>query len=153
MALRQLHGSRFVLALGLVAGLAGVALAATPDELFEKRVAAMKANGGALKALGAAAKAGTITPEDVAKAQGLVDVAIGLPELFTEGSITPKSRALPEIWTNKAGWDEKLSAFQAAADTVLASAKSGDPAALGAAVDKAGEACGACHKIFRGPEK
>ncbi len=44
MALRQLHGPRFVLALGLVAGLAGVALAATPDELFEKRVAAMKAN-------------------------------------------------------------------------------------------------------------
>lgn len=153
MALRQLHGSRFALVAGLVIGLGGVALAATADELVEKREAGMKVAGGALKALGAAAKAGTITPEDVAKAQAFADYTKEMPELFTEGSLTDKSRALPEIWTSKADWDAKVTGFQSAADTVLAAAKSGDASALGAAVELAGKTCGDCHKAYRGPEK
>lgn len=151
MALRQLHGSRFVLALGLAIGLGGVALAATADELHEKRETAMKQAGGALKALGEAAKAGTVGADEVAKAQGVVDFSHSFAELFPDGSLA--GRALPEIWSNKAGWDEKVTAFQGAADTVLAAAKTGDAAALGAALKQAGDSCGGCHKVFRGPEK
>ncbi|PWR23418.1 c-type cytochrome [Zavarzinia compransoris] len=153
MALLALHRSRWTVALALTLGLSGAALAAGAEALVEQREAGMKQAGGALKALGAAAKAGAVTPADVEKAQGLADFATALPTLFPEGSITDKSRALPEIWTDKAGWDAKVKVFADAADAILVAAKAGDVAGLRAGVGAAGDSCGACHKAFRGPEK
>ncbi len=153
MALLALHGSRWTIAMALTLGLSGVALAAGAEALVEQREAGMKQAGGALKALGAAAKAGTITPADVEKAQALADFAGSVPSLFPEGSVTEKSRALPEIWTDKAGWDARTKGFADATAAVLSAAKAGDVAALRTAVGAAGDTCGACHKAFRGPEK
>lgn len=153
MALAALHRSRIAIAAALLVGCGGVAFAAGSEALVEKREAAMKQAGGALKALGGAAKAGSVDAEAAAKAQVLVDLAAEIPALFPEGSITEKSRALPEIWSDKAGFEAKTKAFAEAAATLLAAAKTGDAAALGAAVDGAGASCGGCHKAFRGPEK
>ncbi|PWR22889.1 c-type cytochrome [Zavarzinia aquatilis] len=153
MALLALHGSRYLAAAVIVLGLGGVALAAGADDLVEKREAAMKQAGGALKALGGEARSGSVAPDAAVKAQALVDFAASIPGLFPAGSITDKSRALPEIWTDTAGWDGKVKAFADAAAVTLAAAKAGDAAALGAAIDATGGACGGCHKVFRGPEK
>lgn len=153
MALLALHGSRFLIAAAIAVGLGGAALAAGADELFDKREMAMKQAGGALKALGGAAKSGSVPADAAAKAQLIVDLAAAIPGLFPEGSITDKSRALPAIWTDKAGWDGKVKALADAAAVTLAAASAGDAAALGAAVDATGASCGGCHKMFRGPEK
>lgn len=153
MALLAHHGSRYLVAAAIVFGLGGVALAAGAEEIVDKREAAMKQAGGALKALGGEAKSGSVTPDAAVKAQALVDFAASIPGLFPAGSITDKSRALPEIWTDTAGWNGKVKALADAAAVTLAAAKAGDAAALGAAVDATGGACGGCHKAFRGPEK
>ncbi|MCF4166643.1 cytochrome c [Zavarzinia compransoris] len=138
-----------VLALGLV----GVTVGAQADAVSEKREAAMKQAGGALKALGGAAQAGTVGTAEVAKAEELAAFAAMLPELFPEGSLSDESRALPEIWTDAEGWQAKVADFTAAADAVVAAAKAGDAAALGEAVGATGPTCGGCHKVFRGPPK
>ncbi|MDD3446996.1 MAG: cytochrome c [Zavarzinia sp.] len=154
MASLTLHFSRYAFAATLALGaVVGTAFAVDAGAAYEKREAAMKEAGGALKALGGAAKAGTVTPDDVAKAQALADFAAALPGLFPEGTMSDKSRALADIWDDPGAFEAKVKEFAGAADTVLAAAKSGDAAALGAAVGATGPTCGGCHKMFRGPEK
>ena len=59
------------------------------------------------------------------------------------------TRALPAIWSNKAGFDKDSENLQAAADKLAEVAKSGDQAAFAAQVQVLGDACSACHKEFR----
>lgn len=58
------------------------------------------------------------------------------------------SRALPEIWSDMAGFETKQQELVAAA-TVLASAAGTDLDSLKAAFGPVGGACGACHKAYR----
>jgi cytochrome c556 len=153
MALLALHGSRIAAALAVGLAFGGIALAASPDEQMDMRETAMKKAGGALKALSGDAKAGTVSAGAAAKAKDLVDLGAGLEALFPEGPQAEKSRALPAIWTDKAGFSAKAKDLQTAAAAVSAAVTAGDAKALAAAIDQAGAACGACHKAFRGPEK
>ncbi len=152
MALVNGHLPRLVVA-GFALLVAATAMAATPDEQYERREAAMKQAGGGLKALSAAAKAGTVTDEAKAAAHAVEAFAQGLPDLFPAGEPSEKSRALPAIWSDPDGWKEKINAFRAAAAGLVSAADGGDAAALAAAVEATGPACGGCHKAFRGPEK
>ena len=133
-----------IAAIALFAALGlGAAIADTHDD----RSATMKANGGALKALGEAGKATPFDPAAAkAPAQTLIDNAAKIPALFAPGTENADPAALPVIWTDQAG-------FKAAA------AKLGtDGAALQAATDAAGFAtalktvqgdCAACHGTYR----
>lgn len=153
MALVNGHLRRHLLIAVFVLGCAGVALASTAEDQHDKRVAAMKNAGGALKLLGTAAKAGTVSEEAKAAALSVDAFAQSLPGLFPAGEQSEKSRALPAIWSSPDDWTAKIKAFQTAATGLVGAAKAGDAAALGAAVEATGPTCGGCHKAFRGPEK
>lgn len=74
--------------------------------------------------------------------------------LWLEGSeqgAVPGSRAKPEIWSDPAGFDEKAMALETAA-TAMVDAAGTDLASLQAAMGAVGQACGACHKAYRGPQ-
>jgi cytochrome c556 len=62
-----------------------------------------------------------------------------------------KTRALPTIWSDRAGFQQAGRDLIAAAAKVEEAAKSGDRAAFGQQVHALADACTACHKKFRAP--
>ena len=116
----------------------------TNEQLVETRQNAMKQNGMTLR--GAASLTGD---EAVAAATSLLQNFTNLPDLFREGSITDKSKALPAIWEN---WDDFRARFDHNAEVaanMLAAAQSGDTATYTAAIEELGKSCGACHDTYR----
>ncbi len=115
----------------------------------KERVALMKANGGAAARIGKA--------EDVkaALADAKLIQANGkkLESLWPANSMTPDSRAKPEIWADMAGFKAALAKFQTSVDEVVAMADKGDLAAVKEGMKAVGGACGGCHRVYRGPEK
>jgi cytochrome c556 len=110
------------------------AYAATPEETIAARKANRKKTGdladGIKKAL-----------DDLAHAHGA---------LYPVGTETGgETKALPAIWTNRAGFDEANANNVAAIDKLLAAAKSGDTAAFTTQFGAVGATCGACHRNFR----
>ncbi|HSF93822.1 MAG TPA: cytochrome c [Thermohalobaculum sp.] len=77
------------------------------------------------------------------------------PDLFVAGSSKEdrpgKTRALPEIFANKAKFDQYFADLQAAVGVLAQEAGKGQPE-LAAAIGAAGKICGACHNDFRAKE-
>jgi cytochrome c556 len=70
--------------------------------------------------------------------------------LFPEGSGGGESRAKPEIWTDKAGFDQAMKDAQAAAAAMAAVT---DEAAFAAAFKTLGGSCKGCHDKYRLPKQ
>lgn len=69
-------------------------------------------------------------------------------QLFPPGTgreAVPKTRAKPEIWTQRADFDAALTRLIAETDAIGNAAKSGNLDAVKAQWLKVAEACGACH--------
>jgi cytochrome c556 len=60
-----------------------------------------------------------------------------------------ETKALPEIWSDSAGFKKDADALRDAAMKLADASKAGDVDAVAAAAKSMGEACGACHKAFR----
>ncbi|MEO0912063.1 MAG: cytochrome c [Pseudomonadota bacterium] len=117
---------------------------------YEKRQAAMKVVGGSAKTIGDMLK-GT-TAFDAAKANAALaamqEAVAPYGDFFPEGSEAPQSEASPAIWSDRAGFDATLAAFQAdIADAVSAAPQ--DQAGMAAAFGAVTENCGTCHKAYR----
>ena len=68
--------------------------------------------------------------------------------LFPQGSgreAVPKTRAKPEVWTQRAEFEAALTKMVAETDAIGAAARSGNLDAVKAQWLKVAEACGACH--------
>ncbi|MDR3534117.1 MAG: cytochrome c [Rhodopila sp.] len=73
-----------------------------------------------------------------------------IPSLFPVGSDKGgDTRALPEIWSDRAGFDKLAMAASAAATRLAAAAKAGDADAVAVEMKALGEQCGACHRGYR----
>jgi cytochrome c556 len=145
-------------AMAVVAGVGVLAACATttkmgPDEAIAARQKLMKEQGAALRAIGDKVKANQVQAA-VADAEKLAETANRIPALFPEGSLNPAtSRAKPDIWqewSEFAGYAKKLNAQ---ATQLVATARSGNAQATGAAAGDIGRnTCNGCHDAFRGPE-
>lgn len=145
-----------ILAAGAAAAIAVVATTATAEMMSvqDKRVATMKALGGHMKALSGVAKGEMAANEaTVVHAMAVGEIANTVTLLFPAGSGGGDSRALPEIWSDWAGFEKAADALAAAAPGLVEAAKSGDQGKIGAALGMAGKACGGCHKPFRAEKK
>ncbi|MGN1057169.1 MAG: c-type cytochrome [Comamonas sp.] len=58
-------------------------------------------------------------------------------------------KAKPEVWKEKAKFDEMAGKYQQEASKLVAAAKTGDLAQLKAAFGPAAQSCKACHDAFR----
>jgi cytochrome c556 len=74
---------------------------------------------------------------------------IDVSRAFAPGSDKGTTRAKPAIWENTDDFVEKYQALQAAADGLLAAAKTGDRGTVGAALKETGGACKACHDEYK----
>jgi cytochrome c556 len=75
-----------------------------------------------------------------------------LPVAFPKGSEGAPSEALPNVWSDRAGFAKAAAAYATAADKLVAASKAGDKDGFAAALTETGAACGACHKVYKKPE-
>src|SRR3954465_15550391 len=132
--------------LAATAVLVGTSLAGLPDD----RESTMKDIGKNFKALvqmskgefdaASAAQHGNAIAADLEKFKGL----------FPDGSQAGDKQAKPEIWTDRAGFEEKRTA---AVNAATALAKGTDSGAFPAAFKARGGPCGACHEKFRAKDE
>jgi cytochrome c556 len=130
-----------------VAIFAALGLTAAVADTHEDRETLMKANGGALKALSEAGKAATFDPAAVkAPAQTLIDNAAKTPDLFAPGTENADPAALPNIWTDAAGF--KAAAAKLGTDAAALQGAT-DQATFAAALKTVQGDCGSCHSVYR----
>ena len=137
----------FVAALG--AGFAGV-VAAGPAEDIKFRKAHMKTLSGHLGAIFMVIKGEAGDKSHIAAhASALANVAMMAGGLFSAGSGTGDTAALPVIWEKSGEFKEKVKALEDASAKLFGAARKGDMAKIGAAAGGVGKSCGGCHKVFR----
>jgi cytochrome c556 len=149
-----LRAATLTLAALLVASAGTVASHADEKDLppgpIHDRHELMEGVGDDAKAIGAATKTGK--PADAVKPAEAIAAALEkFPGMFPAGSESPLSRAKPEIWTDKAKFDEKAKQGREAALALAATAKEGGD--LKAASGKMFKTCKGCHESFRKPEE
>lgn len=73
-----------------------------------------------------------------------------IPSLFPPGSDKGHdTKALPEVWSDRAGFEKSAAEFTDASTKLVAAVKARDADAVIAETKAVGEACGACHRHYR----
>ena len=92
---------------------------------------------------------GDVKPLEV-PARAIAKLAAVIPTLFPAGSEKGgDTKALPEIWSDPAGFQKIALALGEAATKLAVAAKAGDADEVAADTKLLGEQCGACHKAYR----
>ncbi len=137
----------------VVAGfVVGTSLAVVYADAYQDRHMLMEGINDAMKPLGAIAKkqapfdAAVVTASATTIAENLKKAHA----LFPAGSDGGESRAKPEIWSDRAGFDKEMKDAQAAA-VALSSVK--EEAGFLPALKSLGGSCKSCHDMYRLPEK
>lgn len=129
-------------------GNAGAGNAGAGDAIAERK-AGLKRMAGHMEAIKGIVDGGGAVAPVAERAQEMTRFFEGFPALFPPGSDQGETRARPEVWSDRAGFEK------AAANMVLATRKlgeaagSGDTAAVAAAFRETGGTCGACHRGYR----
>ncbi|MGH6616472.1 c-type cytochrome [Sphingomonas sp.] len=86
-------------------------------------------------------------------ARSLANWAKALPAMFPPGSNVAPTEALPNVWTDRAGFDAKAAAYAEAAGKLAALAKAGDKPGFAAQWGEVRKTCGGCHEVYRKEDK
>lgn len=149
------RGSVFAVAFAAVLGMGVLASAQQrpPAEVIAAREQSMKSLGGEMKAIGDAAKAGSITKDDATtRARKMAELAKQMNGWFPPGSgpeAGVKTRALPAIWQKPADFQAAMDKFGQETAKLVAAAETGNATAIAAAHAEVGKSCGGCHNPFR----
>ncbi len=145
----------------LAAALAAIPLAAaaaqtgapaaglTPEQIVAARQSVMFLSGGSLAAMKAAAEAGGDVKQLVIPARSLARWARALPTLFPAGSEVAPTRAKPEVWSDRAGFEARAAAYADAARLLAEAAQGGDREAFMGRWAEVRGTCGACHDGYK----
>lgn len=99
--------------------------------------------------LGAMANGRAEFNADVAKQNAVVLETLAALPWQGFGAGTEGGKSKPEVWKEKAKFDDHANQFVAEAGKLAAAAKTGDLAQLKAAFGPAAQTCKACHDAFR----
>lgn len=154
-----LHAAIALTGAGVLFGI-GTNVAARPPEatpsaeaLVAARQAGFRLNLASFQAMKAAIARGDDVKTLALPAGAIGGWARAMPGLFPAGSATPLSKALPTIWSDRAGFDAAAADMATAAAKLADAAKAGDAAAFSAQYAVLGSTCGACHKKYRAEDK
>jgi cytochrome c556 len=110
----------------------------------------MKSIGRTLKPLVEMSKSGKFDQAEAQKdGTAIVGYLDHFKDLFPEGSEKQDDKALPAIWTDRAGFEQHRMDARNAAEQVAAAT---DIDSFQTAFKSLGAACGACHKTYRAKE-
>jgi cytochrome c556 len=121
----------------------------TPEQIVAARQSAYALSAGNFVAMKAAADAGADTNLLVLPARALARWARTLPSLFPAGTDLASSKALPAVWSDRAGFEARAAAYAAAAQSLAEAAQSGDRAVFLQRWGEVRATCGACHDGYR----
>lgn len=138
---------------GVVAAVAGIGSSAMAQDVITARRDGLKRMGQHLEGIKAVSDSRGDPRPLVARIDQMITFFDGLPARFPEGSGTGNTRALPTIWSDRAGFERANADMIAQLRVLRAAADAGDPAALTAAFRQTGATCGACHRPYRGPAR
>lgn len=137
----------------LIFGSAVLAAAPTPQAAIVARQAGYKKMGAAMKALNEQLKSDTPAKAVMLDAaRTIAATAPEQPKLFPVGSGASagvKTDALPNIWTDRATFDAKMSSLIAESAKLVTVVNGGDVAAIRVQAKATGGTCAACHRSFR----
>jgi len=143
----------------LAAALAAIPLAAalgqapaaglTPEQIVAARQTGFAQSRGTFLALKAAADAGADVKQLSVPSRSLARWARTLPSLFPAGTELPASKALPPVWSDRAGFEARAAAYADAARLMAEAGQAGDRAAFLARWSDVAAACSACHDTYR----
>ena len=132
----------------MLAGL-GVARADGLDPIAVRQAGYDLQNGDFAFIRSVVAAKGDVKPLE-GPAKAIARWAALIPTLFPKGTETGgNTKALPEIWSDPAGFQKIALAASDAATKLAAAAKAGDADEVAADTKLLGEQCGACHKGYR----
>ncbi len=130
----------------------GTAMAqARPDALVKQRQAAMTLQGKYFGPMAGMAQGKVPYNAEVIKRNAAYLDALSKMawDGFTPATQEVKSRALPAIYSDAAKFKEAQDQFMAQTARLVATANSGDEAAVKAQIGAVGKICGNCHDGFR----
>jgi cytochrome c556 len=132
----------------MLAGL-GVARADGLDPIAVRQAGFSLQNGDFAFIRSVVAAKGDVKPLEV-PAKAIAKWAAVIPTMFPKGTETGgDTKALPEIWSDPAGFQKIALALGEAATKLATDAKTGDADVVAADMKLVGEQCGACHKAYR----
>jgi cytochrome c556 len=127
----------------------GVALADGPN-LIAVRQAGMSLTGGDFAFIRSTVAAKGDVKALEAPAKAIIKWAAVIPSVFPKGTETGNdTKALPEVWSDNAGFQKIAAALGEAATKLSIAAKAGDADEVAADAKLVGDQCGACHKTYR----
>ena len=122
-----------------------------PDEIIATRQAGMAMTGWITDAMKAGVASGADPKSFAEGAEAMAKWGRAYPALFPDGTQTGhETKAKPEIWTDRAGFEKAAAAYVTATDALTAAAKSGDKAAFAAAFTDEGKSCGGVPSPVQG---
>jgi cytochrome c556 len=130
-----------------------IPLALAQGDVIAERRQGFRAMGQSMEAIQRIVENRQPVAGAVAPASAIAEFAPKIKGLFPPGSDRGETRALPAIWSDRAGFERVADAFVPAAAALVAAAESGDAARLGAQLQATGQACGACHRPYRAPAR
>ena len=120
-----------------------------PDPIVTARKAGMFLSGGNLAAMKSAAEAGADLRQLFAPAMSLMRWAETLPALFPAGTGGEPSKARPEVWSDRAGFEAAATAYAVATRRLYTAAAGGDRAIFLERWAEVRGTCGACHDAYK----
>ncbi len=133
----------------ILAGAAAFAHSGVQNQTVMARMEAMKSIGGAMKVLGSMAKGQADFDAGAAQtaAAAIARHSAETPALFEARETDPKSEAKPAIWADFADFTAKADALESAALEISETLTTPDE--LVPSVQRLGQACKACHSLYR----
>lgn len=133
---------------GLVPQLATVTVSA--DTIIAARQSAYDLQNGIAEAMKDGIAHDASPKSFVNAAKALARYGTVIPSLFPTGTETGGgTKAKPEIWSDRAGFEKAASNFNEAALALQARAEADDKPGFAAAFEAMGKTCGACHRAYR----
>lgn len=140
-------------ALACAAMVGGTTIALAQADVIKQRQENRKQTAAAMRAIKGVVDAKGDAKVVVEQAAKLKELEVAFVKMFPAGSDKGETKALPEVWTDWAGFEAASKNADMAYDKLSVAAGSGDMAAIGTAFGETGKACGACHTKFRAKEK
>jgi cytochrome c556 len=143
--------------IGAVLGLLCVGGAANaqgegPEGIIKGRQAAMMLSGVAMGAMKSAIDAGQPPASQRFNTRALARWAHAVPGMFPVGTGAEagvQTNAKAEVWSDRAGFEEKAAAYAAAADRLAELAAGEDAAAFAAQWTVVRQSCQSCHDVYK----
>ena len=120
-----------------------------PAQIIRERREGLKAMGAQMEAMNAIAQARGETQPAIARIETLQGFFANFADRFPANTQAGETRALPAVFTDRAGFTTALNNLNTQLAALRAVAASGDAAGFGPALQATGATCGACHRAYR----